>query len=150
MQLDKLSIIGKTIDYVKYLQNRVKDLQEQHSKMESVDCCRNNKSNVKISQNSNNGLDDRLTFPKVDASVSGKDVIIRVTCEKREHIVTKLLSMLASHNLSVVCSSVLPFGTSTLNISIIAKVPSNIIHEKRKNIINYDLFRGKFSINIMF
>ncbi|KAL9303540.1 hypothetical protein ACSQ67_020803 [Phaseolus vulgaris] len=120
-KLDKLSIIGKTIDYVKYLQNRVKDLQEQHSKMESIDCCRNNKSNVKISQNSNNGLDDRLTFPKVDASVSGKDVIIRVTCEKREHIVTKLLSMLASHNLSVVCSSVLPFGTSTLNISIIAK-----------------------------
>ncbi|KAK7382816.1 hypothetical protein VNO80_01908 [Phaseolus coccineus] len=146
-KLDKLSIIGKTIDYVKYLQNRVKDLQEEHSKTESVKCCRNNKSNDNISENSNNGL-DRLSFPKVDASVSGKDVIIRVTCEKREHILTKLLSMLASHNLSIVCSSVLPFGTSALNISIIAKVQhlGMAIDDLVKN-LNEDLLKFYITCN---
>lgn len=122
MQLDKISIIGKTIDYVKHLQNRVKDLQEQNSKTEFVKCFKNNRSNVNISEN----------FPKVDASVSGKDVRIRVICDRREHIVTKLFSKLESHHLSIVCSSVLPFGSSALNISIICKVISNIIHVKGK------------------
>ncbi|XP_027906139.1 transcription factor bHLH18-like [Vigna unguiculata] len=118
-KMDKLSIISKTIDYVKYLQNRIKDLQEVNNKRGSIKYCKNNNTNVNISENSND-LDS--TFLKIDSSVSGKDVRISVICEKREQIVSELLSKLASHNLSMVCSSVLPLGSSILNISIICKV----------------------------
>ncbi|XP_047165383.1 transcription factor NAI1-like [Vigna umbellata] len=131
-KLDKISIVGKTIDYVKHLQNRVNDLQEQKRKTESVKCCKNKGSNVNISEK----------FPKVDASVSGKDVRIRVICDRREHIVTKLFSKLESHHLSIVCSSVLPLGSSALNISIICQVEhvSMAIHEL-VNILNEDLLK---------
>jgi len=123
VQMDKISIISKTIDYVKYLQNRINDLQEVNSKRESMKYCKNNNTNVNISENSND-LD--TTFLKIDSSVSGKDVRISVICEKRKQIVSELLSKLSSHNLSMVCSSVLPLGSSILNISIICKVQSNI------------------------
>ncbi|KAL5134380.1 Transcription factor bHLH18 [Glycine soja] len=73
-----------------------------------------------------NGLDGTKTFPHVEARVSAKDVLIRVICDKEIDIVTKLLSKLAAHNLSIVCSNVVPFGNSTLKISMIAKVHANI------------------------
>ncbi|KAG5054780.1 hypothetical protein JHK85_007290 [Glycine max] len=66
--------------------------------------------------------DGTKTFPHVEARVSAKDVLIRVICDKEIDIVTKLLSKLAAHNLSIVCSNVVPFGNSTLKISMIAKV----------------------------
>lgn len=109
---------------MKHLQNRVNDLQEQKRKTESK-CSKNNGSNVNISEN----------FPKVDASVSGKDVRIRVICDRRQHIVAKLFSKLESHHLSIVGSSVLPLGSSALNICIICQVQSNIIHAKGKTLL---------------
>ncbi|QCE04806.1 transcription factor MYC2 [Vigna unguiculata] len=66
-KMDKISIISKTIDYVKYLQNRINDLQEVNSKRESMKYCKNNNTNVNISENSND-LD--TTFLKIDSSVS--------------------------------------------------------------------------------
>ncbi|BAT96874.1 hypothetical protein VIGAN_09018400 [Vigna angularis var. angularis] len=100
-KLDKISIVGKTIDYVKHLENRVNDLQEQKRKTESVKCCKNKGSNVNISEK----------FPKVDASVS-------------------------------VCSSVLPLGSSALNISIICQVEHfSMAVDDLVNILNEDLLK---------
>ncbi|XP_022641617.1 transcription factor bHLH85-like, partial [Vigna radiata var. radiata] len=98
-KLDKISILGKTIDYVKHLQNRVKDLQEQKR----------------------------------------KDVRIRVICDRRQHIVAKLFSKLESHHLSIVGSSVLPLGSSALNICIICQVEHfSMAIDDLVNILNED------------
>ncbi|TKY68862.1 Transcription factor bHLH25 [Spatholobus suberectus] len=128
-KMDKLSILNNTIDHVKYLRNRVKDLEEENKKrkIHFVTGSENNKSNVTAVGDDFSEISDGLdrpnkTFPKVEAHVSAKDVLIRVICDKRKGIVTKLLSILAAHNLSIVSSNVLPFGNSTLNISVIAKV----------------------------
>ncbi|KAK7350498.1 hypothetical protein VNO77_09192 [Canavalia gladiata] len=118
-KLDKASVLTDTIDYVKYLQKRVKDLEEDNKmrKMESLVRFKMNKSNV-----TSNGLDSPIKIcPIVEARVSSKDVLIRVMCEKKKDIVPKLLAKLEAHNLSVICSNVLPFGNSTLNITSIAK-----------------------------
>nr|KYP36177.1 Transcription factor bHLH25 [Cajanus cajan] len=132
-KMDKLSILNNTIDRVKYLQNRIKVLEEENQKrrMESMTTLANKKPNVNVSDNFfgiSNGLDrPSKTFPTVQVSISTKDVIIKVICDKRNGIVRKLLATLAIHNLSVVCSNVLPFGSYALNISIIAKVDRQFI-----------------------
>ncbi|KAJ1415464.1 putative transcription factor [Sesbania bispinosa] len=115
--MDKASIIKNTIEYVKCLQKSVKDLEEQTKKRktESVACFKNDKAVADDSE-------PTKRFPIVEARVSAKDLLIRVMCENRKGIVIKLLTKLEAHNLSVLCSNVLPFGNSTLNIDIIAQV----------------------------
>ncbi|KAK7386174.1 hypothetical protein VNO78_26206 [Psophocarpus tetragonolobus] len=122
--MDKLSILNHAVDYVKYLQNHVKLLEERNKKtsMESVCYFKNKKPNIDKISRIFSRLHGTKTFPNVEARVSAKDVLIRVICDKQNNIVTKLLSKLATYNLSIVCCNVLPFGNSTLDISIIAKV----------------------------
>ncbi|KAJ1439592.1 Myc-type, basic helix-loop-helix [Sesbania bispinosa] len=117
-RMDKASIIKNTIEYVKCLQKSVKDLEEQtkQRKTESVACFKNDKAVADDSEPT------KKRFPIVEARVSAKDLLIRVMCENRKGIVIKLLTKLEAHNLSVLCSNVLPFGNSTLNIDIIAQV----------------------------
>ncbi|KAJ1415463.1 Myc-type, basic helix-loop-helix [Sesbania bispinosa] len=119
-KIDKASIVNNTIDYVKYLQKSVKDLEERNMKRktESVACFKNDKSSVVVADDS----EPTKRFPIVEARVSAKDVLFRVMCEKQKDIIIKLLAKLKAHNLSVLCSNVLPFGNSTLNINIIAQV----------------------------
>ncbi|KAK7386175.1 hypothetical protein VNO78_26208 [Psophocarpus tetragonolobus] len=122
-KMDKLSIVSNAIDYVKYLQNRVKDLEEQNKKTESVMCFKNNISNnVEEFSGISDCIDSAMTFPNVEARVSAKDILIRVICDKEKDIVPKLMSKIATYHLSIVCSNVMTFGNSTLNISITAKV----------------------------
>ncbi|TKY68859.1 transcription factor bHLH25 [Spatholobus suberectus] len=68
---------------------------------------KNNKSNVTAVGHDFSEISDCLdrptkSFPEVEARISAKDVLIRVICNKRKDIVTKLLSILAAHNLSIV------------------------------------------------
>ncbi|XP_027337131.1 transcription factor bHLH18-like [Abrus precatorius] len=123
-KIDKASILNYTIDYVKYLEKRVKDLEEENKKKtESVICFKMKKSNVSAAPD---GLDRPIKIcPKVETRVSAKDVLIRVMCEKRKDIVPKLLAMLETYSLSIVCTTVLPFGNSTLNITSIAQMDQN-------------------------
>ncbi|KHN08182.1 Transcription factor bHLH25 isoform B [Glycine soja] len=114
-KMDKASVLSNAIEYVKYLQQHVKDLEQENKKRktESLGCFKINKT-----------CDDKpiKKCPKVEARVSGKDVLIRVTCEKQKDIVLKLLAKLEAHNLCIVCSNVLPFGNSALSITSIAMV----------------------------
>ncbi|KAJ1439585.1 Myc-type, basic helix-loop-helix [Sesbania bispinosa] len=122
-RMDKASIIKKAIDYVKCLQNRVKDLEEQSKKRktESMVCFKDDKSNRVVAVADDPEAMKR--FPNIEARVSAKDVLIIIMCEKQKDIALKLLAKLQAHNLSVVCSNVLPFGNSTLNIiTIVAQV----------------------------
>ncbi|XP_061357689.1 transcription factor bHLH25-like [Gastrolobium bilobum] len=104
-RMDKVSILNNAIDHVKYLQKRVKDLEEQNKKRKTKSVDRPIK-----------------TFPNVKASISGKDVLIRVMCQKQKNIVPKLLAKLKAHNLSLVCSNAMSFGNSIMNFTSIAQI----------------------------
>nr|KYP37485.1 Transcription factor bHLH25 [Cajanus cajan] len=126
-KMDKASVLSTAIEYVKHLQQRVKVLeQEKKRKIETIGCFKTNKTNVADDYVSctYDVLDDKpiKICPKVEARVSGKDVLIKVMCEKQKGIVGKLLAKVEAHDLSVVCTNVLPFGNSALIITTIAKV----------------------------
>lgn len=119
---DKASVLKTAIDYVKYLQKRVKDLEEESKKrkVEYAVCFKTNKYNIgTVVDDSDIPINIR---PKIEARVSGKDALIKVMCEKRKDIVAKILGKLAALNLSIVCCNVLPFANSALNITCIAQM----------------------------
>ncbi|CAA2965171.1 transcription factor bHLH18-like [Olea europaea subsp. europaea] len=124
-RMDKASILGDAIKYMKELQDRVKTLEEQSRKkksMESVVFVKKYEiyTNNEKSPSDENFIDEPL--PEIEARFSDKDVLIRIHCEKRKGIFEKTIAEIEKLHLSVVNSSAMTFGDSVLDITIVAKV----------------------------
>ncbi|KAL1340382.1 transcription factor bHLH25 [Arachis hypogaea] len=123
-KIDKASILQEAINYVKELQERIALLEKETNNKEqlivknlqfycsSLPCDKNN--------NNNNIGGNEMVLPEVEARLLEKELLIRIHCEKRNGIMLELLAFLENNNLSLACSSFLPFGNSTLNVIIIA------------------------------
>ncbi|XP_058772861.1 transcription factor bHLH25-like [Vicia villosa] len=120
-KMDKASVLGDAIKYLKQLQERLKVLEDQHNKnspvVESV--VTDNKPGVIHESWGDDGSSESVSH--VDARVLDKDVLIRILCQKQKGILVKLLDEIQKLHLFVVTSNVLPFGDS-LNITIVAKM----------------------------
>lgn len=134
VQIDKSSILSEAIAHVKQLKERVRELEEQSKKIsvESVSFIR--KSHIATEEGTTSGAMNsgdcyrpNEALPTVEARVLKKDVLIRIHCKKQSDIVLKILAHLKSQDLSTISNSVLPFGNSTLDISIIAQVHNNLL-----------------------
>ncbi|XP_044499657.1 transcription factor bHLH18-like [Mangifera indica] len=125
-KMDKASVLGDAIKYVKELQERVKVLEEQTKKktVESVVFVKKSQvsSEDEISSSGENfgGIPDAV-LPEIEARASDKDVLIRIHFENKKGFLPKMLTEIENLHLSIVNSSVLPFGNSTLDITIIAQ-----------------------------
>nr|UFQ91330.1 bHLH28 transcription factor [Panax quinquefolius] len=125
--LDKASVLGDAIKYLKHLQERVKLLEEQIKKKKSEETINSSKlfaCHDSSSCNENSGGCFNKTLPEIEARVSEKNVLIRIHCEKQKGFIPKMLSEIEKHHLTVINSSVLPFGGCTLDITIVAQVIS--------------------------
>ncbi|KAK8587615.1 hypothetical protein V6N13_086597 [Hibiscus sabdariffa] len=126
-KMDKASVLGDAIKYVKQLQERVKVLEEKtkNRTVESVvfvkkSLLSSDEESSSCEENSN-GQSSDLVLPEIEARFSDDDVLIRIHCEKQQGIVAKILNEFDDLHLSVVDSTVLSFGDSTLDITIIAQ-----------------------------
>lgn len=143
--MDKASILGDAIKYVKQLQERVTLLEEKTKKrsVESVVLVKKSQiSNDDEASSCDENSDEAL--PEIEARVSEKDVLLRIHCYKHKGVVVTILNLVEKLGLCVVNSSVLPFGNSALDITIIAQVYNNNLHHAY--LIN--LLRFKLSENI--
>ncbi|CAI0430710.1 unnamed protein product [Linum tenue] len=142
-KMDKASVLGDAIKYVKHLQEKIKQLEEQTKKrtVESVVLVKRyhlpaaDDDDDHSNSSSNDDADDDTrrrsvldkgcsdsTLPEIEARASERDVMIRIHCEKQPGVLAKVLSEVESLRLSIVNSSVLPFGNSTLDITIVAQM----------------------------
>lgn len=136
--MDKASVLGDAIKYVKGLQERLKLLEEQNKNgaVESVvvvnkpqlssddhsSTSSDDGSEAASGGNNNNNNSEAQPLPHVDARVSEKDVLLRIHCHKQKGLLLKILVEIQNLHLFVVNSSVLPFGDSILDITIVARV----------------------------
>ncbi|KAF5731887.1 transcription factor bHLH18-like [Tripterygium wilfordii] len=127
-KMDKASVLGDAIKYLKQLQERVKILEEQTRKktMESVVYVKRSQI-FDEDENSSSGanlpsgpLDEPLL--EIEARFCDKNVLIRIHCEKIKGILEKTVAEIEKLCLTVVNSSVMSFGTSALDITIISQM----------------------------
>ncbi|KEH22497.1 putative transcription factor bHLH family [Medicago truncatula] len=115
-KMDEISIIENARDYVATLQERVRELEQE----DGSNICTNKRTKVNSDEYSCGTSDN--TLPEVKAKVLQNDVLVIVHCEKQNGILLKILTCLENLHLSVVNSSVLNFGKSILDITIVAKM----------------------------
>ncbi|KAK1587308.1 hypothetical protein Q3G72_011636 [Acer saccharum] len=128
-KMDKTSVLEDAIKYLKKLEERVKTLEEKAAKrtMESVIIVKNSYNNY--SDNGTSSADDNFDItsnklsdlPQVRVRISGRDVLIRIHCENYKGCIATILKEIENLHLSVVNSNVLPFGISTLDVTVVAQ-----------------------------
>lgn len=116
-QMDKASVLGDAIRYVKELQERLKTLEENKNRDDVGSVVMVNKA--RLSYRDGCG---RESLPRVEARVSEKDVLLRIHCQKQKGLLLKILVEIQNLHLFVVNSSVLSFGDSIIDITIVAQV----------------------------
>ncbi|XP_059639654.1 transcription factor bHLH18-like [Cornus florida] len=127
-KMDKASVLGDAVKYLKQLQERVKLLEEQTEKKSEESVVYVKKCHISgddhddssCGENFLDGSNDAL--PEIEARVSEKNVLIRIHCEQKKGILVKIVSKIEKLHLSVVNTSVLPFGKYAMDITIIAQM----------------------------
>ncbi|XP_020240374.1 transcription factor NAI1 [Cajanus cajan] len=118
MQTEKAYILGEAMIYMKQLQERVKELENDQNKRRTSD------SRIFIKKSQICPKEEAMPppLPQVEAMVLEKEVLIGIHCHKQKDIVLKIMALLQNLHLSLASSSVLPFGTSTLKVTVIAQM----------------------------
>ncbi|THG20369.1 hypothetical protein TEA_000601 [Camellia sinensis var. sinensis] len=126
-RMDKASVLGDAIKYLKHLQEHVKLLEEQINKKSEESVVFVKKSQL-CAEDDTSSCDENFhghfkeTLPEIEARISEKSVLIRIHCEKQKGFAVKLLSEIERLNLSVVNSSFLPFGQYAMDITVVAQM----------------------------
>ncbi|KAK4486749.1 hypothetical protein RD792_006676, partial [Penstemon davidsonii] len=125
-KMDKTSVLGDAIKYLKHLQEKVKILEEQATKqtMESVVLVKKSQITAEDEDSSGeeSGTSDEQPLPEIEARVCNNQMLIRIHCEKQKGVLVNILSKVEKFNLSVVSSNVTPFGNIAIDITIVAEM----------------------------
>ncbi|KAI4327282.1 hypothetical protein L6164_019762 [Bauhinia variegata] len=142
-KMDKLSVLGDAIKHVKELQERLTLLEGQTKKRTEESVAFVNKYPLYSGDENLEGVSGKA-LPEVEARVSEKDVLLRIHCQKQKGLVVKILAELQNLRLFAVNSNVLPFGDSTLDITIIAQMDEDYSLTKKDLVKNVRVAILKF------
>ncbi|TKY65316.1 Transcription factor bHLH25 [Spatholobus suberectus] len=121
-KMDKAYVLREAVNYTRQLQERVKELENQNKDKRIVSATFIRKSQASSNKITSNCETNTESLFEVEARVLEEEVLIGIHCEKQKDIVFKIYVLLEKLHLSVTSSSVLPFGTCTLIINIIAQM----------------------------
>lgn len=148
--MDKASILGDAITYIKDLEERLKVADDQAAKatVESAVVFAN-RSDDNVSTVDDDSSDENSSsdggIPDIEARISGKDVLLRIHAKKSKGCLSNILNQIEKLNLTVLNSNALPFGNFRLDITIIAQVLN-----KKKYIFYFYFFSFfHFKINLI-
>lgn len=122
-KMDKAYVLREAVNYIKQLQEHVKELENQNKNRRVVSVIHIRKSQASTNKCTTYCETNSDKSPlEVEARLSEKEVLIAIRCEKKKDIVLKIHALLGKLHLSISRSSVLSFGISTLIITIIAQM----------------------------
>ncbi|KAK3026770.1 hypothetical protein RJ639_040309 [Escallonia herrerae] len=125
-RMDKASVLGDAIKYLKQLQERVKLLEEQAKKKpeESLVFVDKFQHAAENGHDSSSSCNENVSLPVIEARISENNVLINIHCEKQNGFLVKLLREIEKLHLSVVNSNVMPFGNHAMDVTIAAQMDS--------------------------
>ncbi|XP_076919228.1 transcription factor bHLH25-like [Bidens hawaiensis] len=115
-KLDKASVLGDAIKYLKTLQEKVKTLEEQTKKKPNVE------SVFSVKRHDHDRADGDEQLPEVEARSSGKDVLIRVHSEKKTGVLEEILAEIEKRHLTVINTTAMAFASHALDITVVAQM----------------------------
>eukprot|EP00250_Pteridium_aquilinum_P035275 c9056_g1_i1 orf=661-1893(-) len=118
-KMDKASVLGDAIKYVKQLQERLKYLEDQAPKTVSVAVQKSNGVTLPSDSQKDNSEGQQ---PDIEVRMIDKNVLIRVHCEKRKGLLLKSLGELEKLQLSIVNANILVFTETTLDLTFTAQM----------------------------
>ncbi|KAJ4755716.1 basic helix-loop-helix (bHLH) DNA-binding superfamily protein [Rhynchospora pubera] len=133
-KMDKASVLGDAIKYLKELQDKVQDLEAQAIKktVESAVIVKKSQlasddddeadNNSSCDENFNNQGSLSKGLPEIEAKMSERTVLIKVHCENRKGALVKVLAQIEALGLSITSTNVMPFASSSLDITAMAQV----------------------------
>ncbi|WVZ06610.1 hypothetical protein V8G54_019956 [Vigna mungo] len=142
-RMDKAYVLREAVNYTRQLQERVKELENKNSEKRVVHHSSTLVRKCQVSQKknlSNSSERNKESLFEVKARVLDEEILIGIHCEKQKDIVCNILAFLEKLHLSPTSSSVLPFGTCTLIIHIIAQMDEEFrmnMDELVKNLREY-------------
>ncbi|KAL7157015.1 hypothetical protein ABFS83_02G048800 [Erythranthe nasuta] len=153
-KMDKASVLGDAIKYMKQLQDKVKILEEQQANYNKrnaesslvfvekykLDHADNPIKNPSSSDESMSGTAGPTTkqspvIPEIETRMCNKDVLIHIHCERKKDVLEKTVVEVEKLDLSVVNSSFVTFGDSALNISLVAQMDEEFTSDMNKELV---------------
>ncbi|KAK3137102.1 hypothetical protein QOZ80_5BG0447980 [Eleusine coracana subsp. coracana] len=130
-KMDKATILGDAVKYVRELQDKVKTLEKdgvnggtiQSSVLVKKPCRMPNEEGVPVASGGGNGGGlHHQQLPEIEARLSDKSVLLRIHCDNARGLLVKLLSEVEKMSLSITHTNVMPFPASTAIITITTKM----------------------------
>ncbi|XP_028779224.1 transcription factor bHLH25-like [Neltuma alba] len=121
--MDKATVLGEAIDYVKRLQERVRELENNEKKRKR----RGGGGRVRKEKTSTEKCwccraQEAVEVPEMEVRVLENEVLVRVQCEGRRDMMRKTVELLEHVHLPVSCCNSLAFGNSALSITMVAQM----------------------------
>ncbi|KAI4375921.1 hypothetical protein MLD38_013735 [Melastoma candidum] len=120
-KMDKASVLGDAIKYLKQLQERVEVLEDQTGQRAVETIVSVKKLRVCDDGDLSNGSFDE-PLPEIEVRVSGVDVLVRVHCRKTDRALEMIVAEVQKLHLNITNSSFITFGPCLLDITLVAKM----------------------------
>ncbi|KAI3502968.1 hypothetical protein L1887_31400 [Cichorium endivia] len=141
-KMDKATVLEDATKYIKQLQTRMKELEEETSstskkyKQESAVSIRRSKISCDSSDDAPSSIDDDETDsspsgdyfnPEIEVRISERSVLVKIYCKKNSSVAMKTLNEMERLLLTISCSSVIPFSSSALLITITGQMSEECV-----------------------
>ncbi|OIT04505.1 PREDICTED: transcription factor bHLH25-like [Nicotiana attenuata] len=122
-KMDKASLLGDTIQYMKELQQRVKFLEKEIKNNPSKrSLAAKVPSDVSLSQGSDYSSNEEDIVPEINVRVFDKSALINIYCNKQNGVVGRIVSEMEKLHLSVRDMNIMSFCRTSLDISIVSEM----------------------------
>ncbi|XP_062203539.1 transcription factor NAI1-like [Phragmites australis] len=123
-KMDKATILGDAVKYVRELQEKVKSLEEEGARNagNGIQSAVLVKKPCRVPDDEGAASGSNGGLPEIVARLSEKSVLLRIHCDSARGLLVTVLSEVEQMHLSITHTNVIPFPASTVIITITAKV----------------------------
>ncbi|KAM0067592.1 putative transcription factor bHLH family [Helianthus debilis subsp. tardiflorus] len=143
---DKATVLEDAANYIKELQNRVKQLEviRRKSMQESGITGKrlrlsSSDDNVSCSNEANLEESSSPLNPEIQVSMSGCSLLVEIYCWKNNISLLKVLNELKKLGLSIISCSTMPFADTTLLVTIVAQMNDDFVLSSGDLVKNLEL-----------